>query len=109
MKKIICFMLLLMICCSAFVPQKTFAAENNKVRYDVIALRAQYGTITGSNVKLRKDPGLSSTILAYMEKGAIVTVMNENSVVKDGYTWRKIVYNNTTGWVASTYLAEEMG
>lgn len=113
MKKKICFMLLLMICCTAFVPQKAIAAQRFTIRNGVIAPRAQYGTITGSNVKLRKAPGLSSTILAYMEKGASVVLINvidgENYVEKDGYTWVQIQYNGINGWVASAYLQDEEG
>ena len=99
-----------------------FAQEDNKIRVEkasikneiitkisngaVIPMRAQYGEITADNVRLRKSPGLSSTVLMYLHTGYIVTCPYVDEVYKDGMWWKNVIYEGVGGWVASEYVYE---
>lgn len=72
------------------------------------SLRASSGVITGDNVHFRKTPGLSGEIITYLNKGdnVMYTTSSNNIVEADNYTWREVVYNKQTGWVATIYLKD---
>lgn len=57
------------------------------------------GIVTGSVLNLRQSSNTASTVLAKLEKGAKVTVLNE----EDG--WVQVTYNDITGWVTGEYLS----
>lgn len=57
------------------------------------------GTISGNNVNFRTKPTTSSDIIGKLAKGTEVEVIS----VADG--WCEIVYNGTTGYVSSDYVA----
>lgn len=70
-------------------------------------MTADTGVINASGVRLRKDPGLSGTILASLPKGLQVEV-GSGSTEADGYTWLYVIaiLNGKTysGYVASIYV-----
>lgn len=62
-------------------------------------------TITGDDVRVRAQPGLSSAVLTYVNKGAKVTAGTITEA--DGLTWRYVkLENGTGGWVAAQYCQE---
>jgi len=78
----------------------------DKSNVSVIPMRAQYGEITADNVRLRENPGLSSTVLMYLHTGYVVTCPYEDEVYKDGIWWKSAIYEDVGGWVASQYVYE---
>lgn len=61
--------------------------------------------VTGSNVRFRKSPGLSSDVICYLQKGDVVELGSE-CVKKDGYYWQLVGYNGSWGYVATAYIEE---
>lgn len=90
----------------ATVSEKLGDQEKLNEISEVISPMAQYGEITANNVRLRKDPGLSSTVLMHLHKGYEVTCLYDNEVYKDGIWWKKVIYEGVTGWVDSQYVYE---
>jgi uncharacterized protein YgiM (DUF1202 family) len=60
--------------------------------------------VTGSNVNMRAEAGLSGQVIAVLAKGTIVELSSSPSITKDGYTWKVVGYNGKWGYVATTYL-----
>lgn len=57
--------------------------------------------ICDGGLTLRKEPGTSSSILGYIDKGEYLTRIEKNSANKNGYIWDKVVTDSgTTGYVA---------
>ncbi len=56
------------------------------------------GVVDASSLRLRSEPSLDSSTLAYLERGAVVAVHEQ----LDG--WYKIEYNGMTGYVSAEYL-----
>ena len=56
------------------------------------------GTVDASSLRLRSEPSLSSSTLAYLPDDTVVSVLEQ----LDG--WYKVVYNGTTGYVSADYL-----
>ena len=69
---------------------------------------SQYAT-SGSYVEIngkcnvRTGPSLNDKSLGTIKKGEIATYAGLSSTDSRGVTWYKIYFNNTTGWVSSTY------
>lgn len=64
----------------------------------VFAASAKTGVITGSVVNLRATPDTSAKILAQLEKGKQVTVIDS----KDN--WFKVSVDDATGWIIDDYV-----
>ena len=61
-------------------------------------------TVTASNnspVRLRKTASSSADILAQVQQGTVVEVL------ENGDTWSKIKYNNLTGYMMTKFLQEK--
>ena len=57
--------------------------------------------VCDGGLTLRKEPGTSSSILGYIDKGEYLTRTEKNSANKNGYIWDKVVTDSgTTGYVA---------
>ena len=57
--------------------------------------------VCDGGLTLRKEPGTSSSILGYIDKGEYLTRIEKNSANKNGYIWDKVVTDSgTTGYVA---------
>ena len=57
--------------------------------------------VCDGGLTLRKEPGTSSSILEYIDKGEYLTRIEKNSANKNGYIWDKVVTSSgTTGYVA---------
>ena len=57
--------------------------------------------VCDGGLTLRKEPGTSSSILEYIDKGEYLTRIEKNSANKNGYIWDKVVTDSgTTGYVA---------
>lgn len=57
-------------------------------------------------VRIRKNPGLSGTIIGSLSRGAVVNLIGE-PVNRDGYTWLNISpqsNRNLTGWAAAQFF-----
>lgn len=61
----------------------------------------------GSGARLRDQPGLDSGILLVVPEGALVLVLGTAQVV-DGREWSPVRYNGTQGWMASSFLQDEV-
>ena len=59
--------------------------------------------VTADQVRMRTAPSLNSSTVGYLNKGTYVTNLNQ-TVDKDGYTWRKVKVNGKICWVADHYL-----
>ncbi len=58
------------------------------------------GTITGSDVNIRKGPGLTYTVIKQLDKGEKLTIQETTS------DWYKVeTSGGTVGWVSSLYIA----
>ena len=66
--------------------------------------KAQYSIVNTNNVNLRKTPSTSGTIIRQLHKGYRVLEYSEPTVSANGYTWQKVSYNGSVGWVAINYL-----
>lgn len=60
----------------------------------------EVGAVSGSDVRLRQEASTSSSILATLDKGAAVAVVEDNSASG----WYKIAYAGSTGYLSSDYL-----
>lgn len=64
----------------------------------------QAEVISESGIVVRESPDTSSVILAYFNKGQIVTLLGEQ-VTQQGILWEKVsLGNDTFGWATSRYL-----
>ena len=59
----------------------------------------------GIPARVRSAPSLTSTIVLRLEPGTVVSPMNEVATA-DGYQWRRISFDGTTGWIATSLLLE---
>ena len=66
----------------------------------VSAFAAEIGTgvVNASSLRLRSEPTLSSSTIAYIPNGTVVSVEEQ----LDG--WYKVIYNGMTGYVSADYL-----
>lgn len=61
--------------------------------------------INASNVNVRKEPTTKSNIIATLAKGTIITRMEKNVTLADGYRWDKVrLSNGQVGYVVTNYL-----
>ena len=61
--------------------------------------------VNATNVRVRKSPTTSSTILATLSKNIQVTRLEKKVAYKNGYYWDKIkLQNGAIGYVATNYL-----
>lgn len=58
------------------------------------------GATTGSSLRLREEPSTSASIVATLNKGVAVAILDNTST--EG--WFKISYNGKTGYVSSDYM-----
>ena len=62
--------------------------------------------VNGSNVRVRKSPTTSSSIVATLAKNTVVTRLAKKVAYKNGYYWDKIqLANGSIGYIASNYLS----
>lgn len=61
---------------------------------------------TTDALKLRSSATTSSVMLLLIPSGAEVSILQKDVANSDGYTWYKVKYNNTVGYVASKYLRD---
>ncbi|HIU64418.1 MAG TPA: SH3 domain-containing protein [Candidatus Avacidaminococcus intestinavium] len=65
------------------------------------------GFITGTDVRLRKEPGLEGAIIDYLVKNEPVSISKEAS--NDGIKWYYVTRSNgMQGWVAGTYCGPDI-
>lgn len=57
------------------------------------------GRITGTSVNLRSGPSTSHSVLTVTQKDAMCYIIGVNN------GWYKVIYNGTTGYISSTYVA----
>lgn len=71
----------------------------------VSAVAAEIGTgvVNASSLRLRSEPSLSSSTLAFLPEGTVVSVHEQ----LDG--WYKVVYHDMTGYVSGEYLVYTPG
>ena len=60
-------------------------------------------------LKLRSSATTSSVMLLLVPEGGEVSILQKDVAYSDGYTWHKVKYNNTTGYVARDYLTDITG
>ena len=61
--------------------------------------------VIGDNVILRQSPTTSGTILSVLAKNTILTRIESNVAIANGYNWDKVKLDNgKTGYMASKYL-----
>ena len=66
----------------------------------------QEGLITGTEVRIRRDPGLTSPIVGYLEKNEVVRIGKTQNA--DGIEWCHVERNNgAAGWVAAQYCMKK--
>lgn len=53
---------------------------------------------------MRSTSGLAGAILDCLAAGTAVTLVGDDAVQTDGYTWSHVTAGGHTGWVASDYL-----
>ncbi|MBP3941335.1 MAG: Ig-like domain-containing protein, partial [Christensenellaceae bacterium] len=58
------------------------------------------GTVTGSDVKLRRGPSTSYDILTLASKNSTIYIIEENT--KSG--WHRVLYNDMFGYMSSSYI-----
>lgn len=69
-----------------------------------ISLESSYYLI-GSDVRVRKEPSTSATILGSLNRDEVVTLLNWDAGTANGYDWAKIrLVNGTEGYIAKIYL-----
>ena len=59
---------------------------------------AETGTVTGSNVRMRRESNTSSDALQLVGKGMEVEILGEEN------GWYKVRYNGLTGYISSDYV-----
>lgn len=62
-------------------------------------------------VRIRRDPGLSSGVIGFLDSGAVVNVIGD-PVTRDGYTWLNISpqsNRNLNGWAAAEFFGSGGG
>ena len=68
---------------------------------DTAAPEGTYGYITNDGVNFRMEP--NGQVIESLNKGTAVTVLTIPSVISSE-TWYKVVYNEKTGYIMSTFL-----
>ena len=58
--------------------------------------------VSGGCANVRSAPGLSSTVVACLKNGTVVSIDHNFSVYLDGHIWWSI--NNQQGWMAHDFL-----
>ena len=58
-------------------------------------------------VRLRSAPGLSGGIVTTLARGTVVTGSHGDVAHADERTWRHVIVNGSTGWVAAEYLSQQ--
>merc|ERR1711976_951260 len=59
--------------------------------------------IDGTDVRVRSNPGLSSSVIGYANRGQCFKYLGLR-LTTDGYRWFKIDYNGRDGWTAGSLL-----
>lgn len=62
--------------------------------------------VVNGPLRLRKNPGLNSSVLASLPNGAIVVVADASAVRQDGYLWRYVRLESkpsVIGWIADGF------
>ncbi|MDR0326039.1 MAG: C40 family peptidase [Oscillospiraceae bacterium] len=77
----------------------------------ISAALAEYAAIgkTTDNLRLRKDPLLTGTIITTASKGASVTVTQQDLIVNDDGSWYAVLYNGQAGYMSADYLTIQDG
>ena len=74
-------------------------AGNPAAAYDT-----KYGQVSGaSSLNVRKGPGTTYDSLGYLKEGDFVTITGEANAA-DGKLWYQITYDDSTGYVSSSYI-----
>jgi len=61
-------------------------------------------TINANTVNFRSAPGLNSNVLFTLNTGDIVYDMTGVTTALDGYNWSNVMFGNTLGYIANTFL-----
>lgn len=91
MRKLLTKILILAILAVAFLTVSAFAAEIGT------------GVVDASSLRLRSEPSLDSSTLAFLPEGTVVSVHEQ----LDG--WFQVVYGDVTGYVSADYLVYTPG
>ena len=86
------------------VQEEVLKDVQHKSTENIVSPRAQYGEITGNNVRLRRTASLSGTVIRQLHKGYLVSVSYEPQRKADGHTWQYVGYDGAWGWVTVDYL-----
>lgn len=76
-------------CANRYLRRVEFA--KTKATSDALALRSEPSAVAGER-------------FFYIPRGKEVTVLEENVASSDGYSWDKVVYNETVGYAAKEFL-----
>ncbi|HET8628692.1 MAG TPA: SH3 domain-containing C40 family peptidase [Thermomicrobiales bacterium] len=66
---------------------------------------AVVATTEGDRLSLRQGPGLAYAVLAALDQGTPVAVVDGPATSADGATWYEVQWNGLTGWCDAEYLA----
>ncbi len=81
--------------------------EGNIIPISLMSGGSKVISVTASGLRLRSNPSTSASILTSITcTNTLFTYLDKKTA--DGYTWYKITYNGTTGWIAgsSEWLTE---
>jgi hypothetical protein len=67
----------------------------------------QTSYIVDNNVRFRSDPSTNAPIISQIQCGTTVQI-GLHDVSADGYTWRPVIYNGTTGWIATEFMSGQV-
>lgn len=89
--------------CIFAVCRPAYITESEELSVPEVTAKIKYvNTKIGLNV--RANPDTSSSVLTAIPYKCEMVVLEENCANSNGYTWDKIQYNNTVGYVANRYL-----
>lgn len=91
---------------AVFENQKTFCAPYVFSTWDRVGNfdAFEYYAVTGKNVKLRKEPGITSHVLLLLSYD-IVKQTNDKSAKKDGHTWLQVeTLSGKKGYVSDKFV-----
>lgn len=74
-------------------PENSAGNEDNKT-----------GVVTATVLNVREAAGTSSKVVAQLENGMEVKILEEDKI-KDEFGWYKVNYINTNGWVSGEYVS----
>ena len=60
---------------------------------------------SGSNVNIRSGAGKNYPVIRQVQGSTSIEVTREMQG-SDGFTWNKVTYNGSVGWVRGDYLCE---